>query len=55
MPFRAVGASGLTYEPKIAEGLNGVIDYMKKYPYTCMEQKISVAVALRDAESLEKR
>jgi uncharacterized protein YfaS (alpha-2-macroglobulin family) len=35
--------------PKIAEGLNGVIDYMKHYPYSCMEQKISVAVALQDA------
>ncbi len=36
--------------PKIAEGLSGVIDYMKNYPYGCMEQRISVAVALRDAE-----
>jgi uncharacterized protein YfaS (alpha-2-macroglobulin family) len=35
--------------PKIADGLSGVIDYMKNYPYGCMEQRISMAVALRDA------
>jgi len=29
--------------------LSGVIDYMKSYPYGCMEQRISMAVALRDA------
>ena len=39
----------MTLRPKIADGLNGVRDYMKWYPYGCMEQKISMAVALRDA------
>lgn len=47
------GGIRLDLRPKIAEGLNGVIDYMKRYPYTCMEQKISVAIALRN-ESLWK-
>ena len=42
------GGVRVALRPKISEGLSGVIDYMKKYPYTCMEQKISVAVALRD-------
>jgi uncharacterized protein YfaS (alpha-2-macroglobulin family) len=48
------GGVKITFRPKIADGLNGVIDYMKRYPYTCMEQKISVAVALRD-ENLWKK
>lgn len=48
------GGVKLTFRPKISDGLSGVIDYMRKYPYTCMEQKISVAVALRD-ESLWRR
>ena len=42
------GGVRVTLRPKISDGLNGVIDYMKKYPYTCMEQKVSVAIALRD-------
>ena len=43
------GGIRLNMRPKISDGLTGVIDYMKYYPYSCMEQKISVAVALRDA------
>ena len=42
------GGVKTTLKPKISDGLDGVMDYMRKYPYTCMEQKISVAVALRD-------
>ena len=42
------GGLKINLRAKISDGLNGVIDYMKKYPYTCMEQKISVAIALRD-------
>ena len=34
--------------PKISDGLDGVTDYMKRYSYTCLEQRISRAVALRD-------
>jgi uncharacterized protein YfaS (alpha-2-macroglobulin family) len=48
------GGVRVNFRPKIADGLSGVIDYMKRYPYTCMEQMISVAVALRD-ENLWKR
>jgi len=44
------GGIRLNMRSKIAEGLNGVIDYMRYYPYSCMEQKISVAVALRDVD-----
>jgi uncharacterized protein YfaS (alpha-2-macroglobulin family) len=42
------GGIRLNMRPRIADGLNGIFDYMKHYPYSCMEQKISVAVALRD-------
>ncbi|HMK52651.1 MAG TPA: alpha-2-macroglobulin family protein, partial [Thermodesulfobacteriota bacterium] len=48
------GGVKVTLRPKIADGLNGVLEYMKWYPYGCMEQKISVAVALRD-ENLWKK
>ena len=42
------GGIRVTLRPKLSDGLNGVFDYMKKYPYTCMEQRVSVAIALRD-------
>ncbi|OGP82309.1 MAG: alpha-2-macroglobulin [Deltaproteobacteria bacterium RBG_16_54_11] len=48
------GGVRVTLRPRISEGLSGVVDYMKSYPYTCMEQKISIAVALRN-ERLWKR
>ncbi len=49
------GGVRLTLRPKLGDGLSGVIDTMKKYPYTCMEQRISVAVALRDENLWKKR
>ncbi len=42
------GGVNVTIRPKITSGLSGITDYMKQYPYACMEQKISTAVALRD-------
>ncbi len=48
------GGVQVVFRPRIAEGLSGVTDYMKRYPYGCMEQKISMAVALRD-EALWKK
>jgi uncharacterized protein YfaS (alpha-2-macroglobulin family) len=48
------GGVKITFRPKIGDGLSGVIDYMRRYPYTCMEQKISVAVALRDEDLWKK-
>jgi len=43
-----LGGVKTTLKPKLSDGLDEVADYMKKYPYTCLEQKISRAVALRD-------
>ena len=48
------GGVRVSLRPKIVENLNGVTEYMRSYPYGCMEQKISVAVSLRD-EGLWKR
>ena len=50
------GKGGITValNSKIASGLGGVIWYMRQYPYTCMEQKTSRAVALRDEELWKK-
>lgn len=50
-PDAAPGRGGVhvILKPNIADGLTGVVDYMKQYPYACLEQRISVAVALRDA------
>lgn len=42
------GGINLSLRPRLSEGLGGVGRYMKRYPYTCMEQKVSRAVALRD-------
>ncbi|HEX9910692.1 MAG TPA: alpha-2-macroglobulin family protein, partial [Desulfatiglandales bacterium] len=48
------GGVRVSLRAKIAESLNGVTEYMASYPYGCMEQKISVAISLRD-ENLWKR
>ncbi|MGH8513022.1 MAG: alpha-2-macroglobulin family protein, partial [Gammaproteobacteria bacterium] len=33
---------------RIGDGLSGVREYMQRYPYTCLEQRVSKAIALRD-------
>jgi uncharacterized protein YfaS (alpha-2-macroglobulin family) len=33
---------------RLGDGLDAVREYMARYPYTCLEQKVSQAVALRD-------
>ena len=42
------GGVSVTLKPRLAEGLAGITEYMKRYPYSCLEQKLSVAVALRN-------
>lgn len=41
------GGLEITLEGKLAESLDGVREYMSLYPYTCLEQLASRAVALR--------
>ena len=40
----------ISLQPKLAEGLPGVRDWFANYPFSCLEQKISRAVGLRDGK-----
>ena len=42
------GGLRVSLRAKLGDGLGGVLDYMGRYPYSCMEQRISKAVALRN-------
>ncbi len=42
------GGVSVSFVPRLADKLGAVTWYMKRYPYTCMEQKVSQAIALRD-------
>jgi uncharacterized protein YfaS (alpha-2-macroglobulin family) len=42
------GAVEVALRPTLGSGLAGVTDYMRRYPYTCLEQQASRAVALED-------
>jgi alpha-2-macroglobulin len=42
------GGVNLSLRPKLSKGMDGVTWVMKRYPYSCMEQKVSKAIALRD-------
>ncbi len=45
-----MGGIRVTFQPRLLNGLSGVLEYMKAYPYTCLEQVVSKAVALGDTE-----
>jgi uncharacterized protein YfaS (alpha-2-macroglobulin family) len=52
-PSDAVAGRGGVYlqvKPVLAHTLAGVREYMAEYPYTCLEQKVSRAVALRNGD-----
>lgn len=42
------GALEVRMRAKLGDGLDGVREYMSWYPFTCIEQQLSRAVALRD-------
>jgi uncharacterized protein YfaS (alpha-2-macroglobulin family) len=44
------GGLEITLREKLGDGLDGVREYMSAYPYICLEQNISRAVALGDRE-----
>jgi hypothetical protein len=53
VPAGALPGSGgvrLDFDRTLTGGLSAVRDYMASYPYTCLEQRVSRAVALGDAE-----
>ena len=43
------GGINVSLQGRLADSLDGVREYMSFYPYTCLEQRASQAVALRDA------
>jgi len=44
-----MGGIRVALQPRLLNGMSGVTAYMAQYPYTCLEQIVSKAVALRDA------
>ncbi len=42
------GGISVDLRARLSEGLDGIHEYMGRYPYVCIEQKASQAVALRD-------
>ncbi|MGQ0656643.1 MAG: alpha-2-macroglobulin family protein [Chromatiales bacterium] len=43
------GGMRVTLKRSLGDELAGVRDFMRYYPYTCLEQRVSQAIALRDA------
>ncbi|MGH8201434.1 MAG: alpha-2-macroglobulin family protein [Steroidobacteraceae bacterium] len=41
------GGLEITLQPRLAGSLAGVREYMSDYPYTCLEQRVSQAIALQ--------
>lgn len=51
LPAGAITGEGgvqVSLSPSLAAGLDGVRDWMREYPYGCLEQRVSIAVALAD-------
>lgn len=42
------GGVKVTFRKRLGDGMEGVEEYMARYPYTCLEQQASQAVALQD-------
>ncbi|MEI6415244.1 MAG: alpha-2-macroglobulin family protein, partial [Pseudomonadota bacterium] len=42
------GGLRLSLRAKLGDGLGGMTEYMQRYPYGCLEQRASKAIALRD-------
>ncbi|MBI5925468.1 MAG: alpha-2-macroglobulin [Aquabacterium sp.] len=42
------GGIEVGFKPKLADGLPGVRDFFSRYPWSCLEQKASIAIGLRD-------
>jgi hypothetical protein len=45
------GGLAVTLRSKLGNGLEGVTEYMSRYPYTCFEQLASRSVAMRDQQA----
>ncbi|MDH4231515.1 MAG: MG2 domain-containing protein [Nitrospirota bacterium] len=42
------GGISISLRPRLSDEAGGIVEYMGLYPYTCMEQKVSKAIALKD-------
>jgi uncharacterized protein YfaS (alpha-2-macroglobulin family) len=42
------GGVKVVFRKQLGDGLGGVQEYMARYPYSCLEQQTSVAIALQD-------
>jgi uncharacterized protein YfaS (alpha-2-macroglobulin family) len=42
------GGIDVTLRPRLGDGLPGVREYFERYPWSCLEQRASVAIGLRD-------
>src|SRR5439155_27060564 len=42
------GGLRVAFSPSLLGSLSGVEDYMRSYPYTCLEQEVSRAIVLHD-------
>ncbi len=47
LPLR--GGVAVQWQAKLSEGLPGVRRYFERYPFVCLEQRVSKAIGLRDA------
>jgi uncharacterized protein YfaS (alpha-2-macroglobulin family) len=45
-----LGGVELAIRPRLADGRDGIERAMREYPYDCLEQRVSIAVALRDPD-----
>jgi uncharacterized protein YfaS (alpha-2-macroglobulin family) len=41
------GGIRVDLQARLSDGLEGVVDYMRSYPYACLEQKVSKSISLR--------
>ena len=48
------GGIDVSLQARLGDRLDGVRAYMERYPYVCLEQQLSKAVALRDAAGVER-
>ena len=44
------GGIKVIFRKQLGDGMGGVQEYMQRYPYTCLEQQTSQAIALQDEE-----
>lgn len=47
------GGVKVTFRKRLGGGLPGVREYMSRYPYSCLEQQVSKAIALQDIKQWE--